>query len=45
MKYCPIDTPYYQPMPSSTSANATSAMYRTDSMNYGNEKPVTLSGI
>ena len=32
-------------MPSSTSAYATSDMYRTDSMNYGNEKPVTLSGL
>ncbi len=44
-KYCPINTPYVQPMPSSTSAYATSAMYRTDSMNYGNDQPVTLSGL
>jgi hypothetical protein len=44
-KYCPINTPYLQPSPSSTSAYATSAMYRTDSMNYGNDKPVTLSGL
>lgn len=32
-------------MASSTSAYATSAMYRTDSMNYGNDQPVTLSGL
>ncbi|CAF5162294.1 unnamed protein product, partial [Rotaria sp. Silwood1] len=28
-----------------TSGHATSARYRTDSMNYGSEKPVTLSGL
>ncbi|CAF1605150.1 unnamed protein product [Adineta ricciae] len=44
-KYCPIDTPFHQPAPGSTSTYATSAMYRTDSMNYGSEKPVTLSGL
>lgn len=44
-KYCPINTPYVQPMPSSTSIYATSAMYRTDSMNYGHDQPVTLSGL
>jgi len=32
-------------MASPTSAYATSAMYRTDAMNYGSEKPVTLSGL
>ena len=44
-KYCPVNTPFVQPMPAPTSAHATSAMYRTDSMNYGNDRPVTLSGL
>jgi hypothetical protein len=44
-KYCPVDTPYLQPTASSTSTYTTSDMYRTDAMNYGSDKPVTLSGM
>ena len=43
-KYCPLETPFVQPGASSTSAYSAPAMYRTDAMNYGSDKPVTLSG-
>ena len=42
-KYCPLDTPFVQPGAASTSAYSAPDMYRTDAMNYGSDKPVTLS--
>lgn len=41
-KLCPIETPFTLPVCDTKTVYATSSMYKTESMNIGSGKPVTI---